>query len=54
MPDTERLDASLMAKLTDQLSMTARLENATDDRAPQLRDYNAMPRSFFLSLRYTL
>jgi len=54
MPDTERLDASITANLSDNLRVSARMNNITNDRAPQLRDYNSMPRALFLSLRYSI
>ena len=54
MPDTERLDGSLIAAVSENLRLTARLENITDSRDAQVRDYNVMPRAFYLGLRYDI
>ena len=52
MPDTERLDASVVARVSEKLQLTARVENLTDNRDPQIRDYNAQPRAFYVGLRF--
>ena len=54
MPDTERLDASLMVNVTKSLRVTGRIENLTDNRDPQVRDYNQIPRAAYLGLRYSI
>jgi vitamin B12 transporter len=54
MPDTERLDASLAFNVTQSLRVTGRIENLTDNRDPQVRDYNQIPRAAYLGLRYSI
>ena len=54
MPDTERLDASLMINVTQSLRVTGRIENLTDNRDPQVRDYNQIPRAAYIGLRYSI
>ena len=52
MPDTERLDASVVAQVSQKLQLTARVENLTDNRDAQIRDYNVQPRAFYVGLRF--
>jgi len=44
----------LIAAVSDNLRLTARMENITDNRDTQVRDYNVMPRTVYLGLRYDL